>query len=230
MQIKNSDRLSEQLREKLEEGIATGTFHPGTRLDEVELATLYGVSRTPIREALIALAAAGLIDKRARKGWEVTEMSPTRLCEMFDVMAELESMCARLAARRASDEDQRRIRKAHEDCLVAKEAGDAAEYFRLNEVFHMTIFEASHNSFLFDHTCALHKRLRPYRRLQLRVRNRMANSFREHGEIVEAILAGDEARAAESLRRHVGVIGERFTDLVALLAELSASGRQSASF
>ncbi len=223
MKIGNTDRLSEQLREKLEEAIATGAFRPGARLDEVELATLYGVSRTPIREALIALGAAGLIEKRARKGWEVAEMSPARLCEMFDVMAELEAMCARLAARRASEEELARIRKAHEDCQAAKEAGDSADYFRLNEIFHMTIFEASHNNFLIEHARALHKRLRPYRRLQLRMRNRLAGSFREHEGIVEAILAGDETLAAERLRRHVAVQGERFTDLVASLAELSSS-------
>ncbi|HVI52821.1 MAG TPA: GntR family transcriptional regulator [Candidatus Sulfotelmatobacter sp.] len=214
-------RLSEQFRERIEESIVTGAFPPGTRLDEVELAELYGASRTPIREALIQLGAAGFIDKRPRKGWEVAEIPPSRLCEMFDVMAELEAMCGRLAARRASEVEQRRVKLAHEACLAARKANDPAEYYRLNEVFHHAIYDASHNTFLIEQARALHRRLRPYRRLQLRVRNRMHTSFDEHERIVGAILAGEGALAAELLRSHVVVQGERFADLVASLASLN---------
>jgi len=223
MKAAKTDRLSEQLREKLEESVATGIFKPGARLDEIELAELYGVSRTPIREALFALAAAGLIVKRPGKGWEVAGMSPARLCEMFDVMAELEAMSAELAARRATPDDLRRIEKAHADCRAAKENGDIAAYYRFNEVFHRAIYDASHNSFLIDYASALYKRLSPYRRLQMRVRNRIAGSFQEHQGVVDAILAGDGPLAAERLRQHVKVQGERFTDMVSSLAELSAS-------
>ena len=221
MEFSSITRLSEQLREKIEESIVTGESGPGTRLDEVELAEKYGVSRTPIREALIQLEAAGFIEKRPRKGWEVAELSPSRLCEMFDVMAELEAMCGRLAARRSTDMEQRRIRLAHQSCLAAKKANDPAEYYRLNEVFHLAIYEASHNAFLIEQATALHRRLRPYRRLQLRVRNRMHTSFDEHDAIVRAIEAGDGVAAADMLRAHVVVQGERFTDLVSSLASLS---------
>ena len=216
-----ADRLSEHLREKIEESVATGEFKPGARLDEIELADLYGVSRTPIREALFALSAAGLIVKRPRKGWEVAGMSPARLCEMFDVMAELEAMCAELAARRATPDDLRRLEKAHGDCLAAKESGDIAAYYRCNTVFHRSIYEASHNSFLIEYASALYKRLAPYRRLQMHVRNRLAGSYQEHQGVVEAILAGDGPQAAERLRQHVKVQGERFTDMVSSLAQLS---------
>lgn len=225
MQSTTPSRLSEQFREKIEEAIVTGTFMPGTRLDEVELAEIYGGSRTPIREALIQLAAAGFITKRPRKGWEVTAIPPSRLCEMFDVMAELEAMCGRLAARRATELEQHRIREAHLACRAAREANDPAEYYRLNEVFHMAIYAASHNAFLNEQATALHRRLRPYRRLQLRVRNRMHTSFDEHDRIVQAIATGDGAQAAELLRAHVVVQGERFADLVASLDALSPPAR-----
>lgn len=214
-------RLSEQLREKIEEAIITGAFGPGTRLDEVELADSYGVSRTPTREALIQLEAAGFIVKRPRKGWEVASIPPSRLCEMFDVMAELEAMCGRLAARRATDAEQRVIRAAHLACQRAKEANDPAEYYRLNEVFHLAIYQASHNTFLIEQAGALHRRLRPYRRLQLRVRNRMHTSFDEHEAIVQAIEAGEGEAACNRLRAHVVVQGERFTDLVSSLESLA---------
>ena len=93
-------RLSERLRESIEEEIATGKLLPGTRLDEVELATRFGVSRTPIREALRLLLGEGLVETRPQRGAVVAQVTPQRLIEMFEVMAELEAMCARLAARR----------------------------------------------------------------------------------------------------------------------------------
>jgi DNA-binding GntR family transcriptional regulator len=216
--------LSEQLREKFEEGVVTGRYPPGTRLDELALAAEYGVSRTPVREALLQLSAAGFVERRQRKGWEVANVPPTRLCEMFEVMAELEAMCARLAARRATDGDHQRIYAAHDACRGAVVGGDSDTYFRCNEGFHFAIYDASHNGFLTEQTRALHRRLRPYRRLQLRVRNRIRSSFEEHEAVVEAILSGDGERAGEVLRGHIVVQGDRFTDLIASLDSLAVGG------
>ena len=133
-----TNRLPESLMNSIEEHIVAGEYPPGMRLEEVELAETFGVSRTPIREALIRLAATGMIERRPRKGWAVTEVSPSRLCEMFDVMAELEAMCGRLAARRATTFQQQKIRAAHEAC---RGVSDADAYFRLNEDFHFAIYE-----------------------------------------------------------------------------------------
>ena len=89
-------RMSDRLREAIEEEIATGKLLPGSRLDEAELAKRFNVSRTPIREALNLLLGEGLIEARPRRGAVVARVSPQRLIEMFEVMAELEVMCARL--------------------------------------------------------------------------------------------------------------------------------------
>lgn len=214
-------RRSEQLGEEIEERIVTGVYAPGMRLDEQDLAADFGVSRTPIREALIQLASIGLVDIRPRRGATVPEMSADKLCEMFEVMAELESMCGRLAARRILPAEQARLQEAHHACEAARDAGKPDLYYQLNEVFHRCIYDASHNGFLAEQATALHRRLRPYRRLQLRVRNRMASSFSEHAAIVEAIIAGRGDQAAELLRSHVIVQGERFTDLVATLRQMN---------
>lgn len=214
-------RLSEPLAERIEEKIVTGAYAPGVRLDETELAAQYGVSRTPVREALIQLASAGLIEMRPRRGAIVAEVGPHRLVEMFEVMAELEAMCGRLAARRITQTEQQALKSAHRACQEARDGNDPDAYYRLNEQFHRTIYAASHNAFLAEQAIGLHRRLRPYRRLQLRVRNRMSASFSEHDGIVEAILAGDGELAAERLRGHVVVQGERFADLVASLSALS---------
>ena len=97
-------------------------------------------------------------------------------------------------------------------------AGDSDAYYYDNERFHKAIYAASHSGFLLEQCVALHRRLQPYRRLQLRVRNRVATSFAEHCGIVEAILGGDAEGARTRLRQHVGIQGERFSDLVATLA------------
>jgi DNA-binding GntR family transcriptional regulator len=209
-----------RLRDALEEEIAEGRFPPGERLDETELAQRYGVSRTPIREALMQLAAIGLVVARPRRGTVVASLNGAELVEMFDVMAELEGMAGRIAARRSTDQDQAILRATHEACCRAAETGDADAYYYENEKFHDTIYAASHNTFLYQECTALHRRLKPYRRLQLRVANRLADSFREHAAIVEAITTRDALRAQTLLREHVVVQGDRFADLIASLSQL----------
>jgi DNA-binding GntR family transcriptional regulator len=212
-----------ELREKIEDEIATGRIVPGAKLDETELAARFGVSRTPIREALIQLASTGFVELRPRRGAVVTELAPRRLVEMFELMAELEAMCGRLAARRMSDSDQRPLLDAQAACEALAQKHDPDGYYHGNDAFHHVIYEASHNSFLAEQASALHRRLGPYRRLQLRVRDRIATSCAEHSKIVSAILEGDGDSAAELLREHVLVGAEKFTDLMASLGRLSSA-------
>lgn len=216
-----TNRLSERLREAIEEEIATGKLPPGARLDEAELAGRFGVSRTPIREALSLLLGEGLIESRPRRGAVVTQATPHRLIEMFEVMAELEAMCARLATRRISDEEFAVLEAAHLACKAAAQANNPDDYFYANERFHYALYTGSHNAFLFDQAASLQRKLRPYRRLQLRVRNRVQKSFEEHESILEALRAGDAELAMAHVRTHVVVQGERFADLVACLGQLS---------
>jgi DNA-binding GntR family transcriptional regulator len=226
-------RLAEKMREDFEEAIATGRLLPGTHLDETELAQRYGVSRTPIREAINQLAGEGLVDLRPRRGAVVASVSPQRLLEMFDVMAELEGMCARLAARRITPEDLSRLEHAHLECQAAVARSDVDGYFYANERFHQAVFSAAGNQFLMEQVLALQKRMRPYRRLQLRVRNRLQKSFDEHRSILQAIKDGEPSAAAEAARGHVAVQGERFTDLLASIARMElmaqSDGRENAS-
>jgi DNA-binding GntR family transcriptional regulator len=216
----NGMRISDKLREKIEEQIATGEFPPGSALDEAMLVEAHGVSRTPVREALIQLAADGLIEIRPRRGAIVASIGPARLIEMFEVMAELEAMCGRLAARRMTTLEQAELQLAHEACEAARAQQDSDAYFYCNEQFHAALYAGSHNKFLCEQAMQLHRRLRPYRRLQLRVRNRMGVSFKEHESIVGFVVSGEAEAAATALRQHVIVQGERFGDLLASLAEL----------
>ncbi|NIA69103.1 GntR family transcriptional regulator [Pelagibius litoralis] len=216
------EKRGDRLRDVLEEEILTGVLRPGDRLEELQLAERFGVSRTPIREALFQLSAAGLIEQRPRRGTFVAEVGPKRLMEMFDVMSELEAMCARLAARRATPEDLAALRRAHDGCAAAAERGDFDGYYYENEIFHEKIREASRNGFLVEQADALQKRLKAYRRLQLRARDRLRASFEEHDAVIAAIEAGDAEAAGEAMRGHVTVQGERFADLLASLERREA--------
>lgn len=213
---------SEVLREAIEEMIAVGKLAPGQHLDETELSNEFGVSRTPIREALIQLASMGVVVVRPRRGAVVAEIGPQQLVEMFEVMSELEAMCGRLAARRMSPAEQASLLAAHQACKAARDANDPDDYYYKNEAFHDAIYAGSHNAFLAEQTRSLHRRLKPYRRLQLRVRDRITNSYGEHEAIVRAIIDGDGERTAELLRGHIMIQGQRFADLIASLPQLSA--------
>ena len=206
---------SDLIAESLENEILRGRFAPGSRLDETRLAEEYGVSRTPLREAFQKLAAVGLIEQLPRRGVFVREIGASELFEMFEVMAELEAVCGRLAARRISDEALAELDAANEKCRVAMERGESDAYYRENEVFHHLIYEQSGNRFLSREAGRLHRRLKPFRRMQLHLRGRMSQSMAEHLQIVEALRAGEAERSATLLRDHVAVQGEKFHHLIA---------------
>ncbi len=213
-------RHADQLRQILEEEIASGQLSPGLRLEEVALAGRFGVSRTPIREALQMLSASGLVELRPRRGAVVASLSLERLLEMFEVMAEMEAICARLAARRMSDEERRALENQHVICGRAGETSDADHYYTENVKFHCLIYAGAHNRFLEGEVFRLQRRLQAYRRLQLHVKGRLDSSYAEHTAITQAITDGDEEAAGALLQDHVSVQGDRFEEW---LSSLSAS-------
>ncbi len=210
-----SSKRASPLKETLEQEIVTGELVPGTRLEEMGLAERFGVSRTPVREALNQLASIGLVEIRPRRGAVVAAIGLKQMMEMFEVMAELEGMCGKLAARRMSGEDRAALTECHEQARPFAEAEDHDGYYDTNVCFHECIYQGSRNNYLADQTRALRNRLAPYRRLQLRQRHRLSESFHEHGLILDAITIGDEARAKQLLSDHVTVQGGSFTDFIA---------------
>ncbi len=208
------ESTAQRVRLALEKDILLFTLQPGDRLDEVGLAKRFGTSRTPVREALRQLAASGLVEIKAHRGAQVARLSIPQLLEMFEFMAALEGVCARFAAERASAAEVAAIRAAHQQCLSYVKSDDADGFYRANTAFHEAIYSASHNSYAAEQTLFLRNRLAPYRRFQLRRNNRPLESFREHGEILEAIAAGDGQRAENITRRHIDVQGANFAALV----------------
>lgn len=207
--------LADIVAEKLETLILEGELKQGTRLDEVQLAARFSVSRTPIREALTRLTNSGLVQHRPRRGVFVTQPGPVELIQMFEVMAELEAVAARLAASRISDDALESLRAVNTRCKEAVADRDADGYYLENERFHATIYHESGNAFLEGECLRLQRRLQPFRRRQLRFRGRLTQSMDEHERIVAALEAGDGTAAADTLRAHVAVQGEKFHQLMA---------------
>lgn len=210
-------RRADSIRQTLEQLIITGEFADGERLDEIRLSERFAVSRTPLREAFQMLAASGLLELVPRRGAYVRQPGIVELVEMFEVMAELEGMCGRLAARRISDRELEDLNKAAEACETALSAGNSDAYYRENEQLHNLLYDASGNSFLAGEARKLQRRLQPFRRMQLQVRGRMQQSMDEHRAIISALENGDPQRAENELRGHVAIQGEKFNDLMAQL-------------
>ena len=209
-----SSRAATRVFQGVEEQIATGQLKDGEKLDEASLADRFQVSRTPVREALLQLVGSGLATQIPKRGCFVKAPSFREMIEMFEVMSELEGMCARLAARRINDQQLNSLKAANIGCEKAIEANDSDLYYHQNVDFHECIYIACGNSFLANETRSLRRRLQSFRRLQLRVRGRMPQSLREHVDIIEAIEAGDADKADLISRQHVTIQGERFNDLL----------------
>ena len=194
---------AEELRQQLADEIVRGTLAPGAALDETDIARRFNVSRTPVREALRQLAASGLVEARAHRGAVVAQPSLDRLSGMFEAMAELEALCAGLAAKRMTPAERYGLEAIHEELRVLSHAGDPDRFHQLNERFHSAIYAGSHNGHIVEITLATRKRVQPFRRAQFRNLGRLAQSHAEHDRVVIAIMRGDRDGAANAMRAHI---------------------------
>jgi len=194
---------TEELRLRLSDDIVRGQLAPGAALDETELARRFSVSRTPVREAIRMLAASGLVEVRAHRAAVVARPTHEHLIGMFEVMAELESLCAGYAADRMRGAERRALEDAHEKLRVLIQRGDPQRYSEVNEAFHATIYAGAHNSYLAELTLATRGRVQPFRRAQFRNLGRLAKSHAEHDRVVQAILRGERVLAAQNMYAHI---------------------------
>jgi len=190
--------------------ITRGVLPPGTTLDETALAARFGMSRTPVREAIRELAASGLVDTRPHRGAVVARPSVARLQSMFDVMAELEALCAGLCALQITPNERRALEALHTDMGELMRQGDFAAYREANEVFHTSIYAGSHNDYLVELTLSTRRRLSPFRRAQFRALGRLALSHTEHDRVTTAILRGDREGAANAMRSHIAIVHDAY--------------------
>ena len=209
MQIERPTLVREAAYERLKAALARGELAPGARLFEPELAGLLGVSRTPVREALMRLAQEGLVELLPGRGARVRVLSPDEVAEVYEVRAALEAEAARLAALRASPAAKAALAEAEAE-LNRIPPEDVAAQTAADARFHAALVAASGNRELERLFHQLDAKLALARRYSSD-ENQSPKTLAEHRAILEAILAGDPDRAAAAARAHI----ERFKALVA---------------
>ncbi|MGY6548759.1 MAG: GntR family transcriptional regulator [Roseinatronobacter sp.] len=187
------------------EAIDIGIFKPGDRLVESELADRFGVSRTPIREALQRLETQTLLARDGRS-LIVASLDHNQLAELYVVRSELEGLAARLAARHATGEEIRLLRAMVEE--DRKLVHEPQALSRANKRFHKQIHLASHNRYLVQQLDLVHRSMALLATTSLSFEGRGQQTIEEHCKIVEAIAAGDGDRAYEALKSHISLAFE----------------------
>lgn len=194
--------------------ILGGKFAPGEKLGEVELGTLLGVSRTPIREAVQRLVQEGLLASSANRGVWVRVLSADEAREVYEVRETLDGLGAELAARHHGEDDARKLTEALERLEAA--GRDYREQTALDLAFHRAVMEASHNSALLDLARTLEQRVALIKH-QTRTYNAHPHTREQHHAILRGVLNRDETAAREAAKAHV----RTFASLV--LAELTST-------
>lgn len=202
-QTLGSPALYAQVAERLRARIFAHELLPGSWIDEQVLALEYGISRTPMREALKVLASEGLVVLKPRRGCYVTELSEQERNEVFPVMALLEGRVAEDAARRATSADFSRLSAIHAELERHAAASDVDNFFETNQRFHSALQEIAGNRYLAQLISDARQVAMLARRDSLRPAGRLQQSLQEHRMILEALLARDAALAHQRMHDHL---------------------------
>lgn len=198
-----STTLADTIRRAIADEILAGEFEIGARLDEVELAKRFDVSRTPVREAIRQLASAGLVTIRPRRGAVVEPIDGNRVSQGFEAAAELEALASRWAALRGSLIDRGTLCKLNEQCRLAVDDADPKVFAAANREFHNKIGSLARNESLSEALRFVRIQIAPFQRAHLGSREERQSSFQEHDVIAEAIVHGRANDAAEAMRKHI---------------------------
>jgi len=212
---------TETLIETIMHWIDIGRLKPGDPVDEAALVAEFGVSRTPVREALLQLEAVGLIRRHPRKGATLFRPTLEEFLAILEVHAKLEGQAAGLAARRLSAAWAERLEAAVVACethAATKGDGDPDGYYQLNLRFHETVALAAGNAFLTEMIKTNARKLLAYYRARYHYAGAIAQSAREHREIARLIVIRDAAGAEEMMQRHVQFDQITAMDLLAALS------------
>ena len=195
--------LHEETVSRLRALIIEGSLRPGSRIDERELCQRFGISRTPLREALKVLASEGLVELLPHRGSRVTRLSATELRDAFEIVASLEALAGELACRRITDAQIDEIAAVHARMEEHYRRGELTEYFACNQSIHEAINRAAGNAQLTEMYALVSNRVRRARYMANHSPERWADAMREHVEILDALRRRDAVRCGRLLREHL---------------------------
>ena len=196
--------LYEEVAESLRQRIFSRELAPGSWIDELKIAQAYGISRTPLREALKVLAAEGLVTMKVRRGAYVTEVSEQDLAEVYHLLGLLESDAAGTVAAQASATQREELDRLHQQLEAAAVPGreNRERFFQINEQFHMRLLDIANNRWSKQMVADLRKVMKLNRHNSLLKSGRIEESLREHRAIMAAIEARDTATAVSRMLEH----------------------------
>jgi DNA-binding GntR family transcriptional regulator len=192
--------LYEEVAELLRQRIFRRELEPGSWIDEVKLAQEYGISRTPLREALKVLAAEGLVTMKVRRGAYVTEVSERDLAEVYHLLALLESDAVAVVAECATPAELKELQKLHKE--LQGSVGDRERFFAVNERFHTRLLELADNRWRTQMVADLRKVMKLNRHNSLLKSGRIEESLAEHQAVMDAIVRRDALGARERMQQH----------------------------
>ena len=199
----NNRPLYEDVADKLREQIFSKKLLPGSWLDEQSLAEQFGISRTPMREAIKVLASEGLVTIKMRRGAYVTEVFRSDLEQIFTILSLLEVQAAKEAATKASEAQLNLLDHLHHRLETAAADRDIEQFFEINVKFHELIQEIAGNRWMNGVVADLRKVLKLHRRDSLTSTGRLQNSLLEHREILRALLKRDVAASESAMQKHL---------------------------
>ena len=193
--------LYQDVAERLRQQIFSRELEPGSWIDELKLCADYGISRTPLREALKVLAAEGLVTMKVRRGAYVTEMSRDDVQQVYHVLALLESDAAGTVAERASETQRAELAALHE--RLERQVRQRDAFFATNEQFHMTLLQMAGNRWTLQTVTDLRKVMKLNRHHSLFKQGRLDASLKEHRRIMAALKARDGAKVQQLMQQHL---------------------------
>jgi len=196
--------LYEEVAELIRQRIFSRELEPGSWIDELQIAKAYGISRTPLREALKVLAAEGLVTMKVRRGAYVTEVSEKDLRDVYHLLSLLESDAAAVVAQTASPADLKKLQSLHAELEAAGKPGKEKhdKFFEVNEAFHMCLLELAQNKWRDQMVADLRKVMKLNRHNSLFKTGRITESLAEHQAIMAALNAKDPVATAARMREH----------------------------
>ena len=192
--------LYEEVAELLRQRIFNRELAPGSWIDELKLAEEYGISRTPLREALKVLATEGLVTMKVRRGAYVTEVSERDLADVYHLLALLESDAAGVVATKASDVQLKELATLHKE--LERSVGQREKFFELNEAFHMRLLAIADNRWRDQMVADLRKVMKLNRHNSLLKTGRIQESLAEHQAIMTALLARNPTGTVQAMQSH----------------------------